>query len=312
MSHSCQIILVAYHGQAWLPACLASLQQATANEALLTIVDNAGEHDLSRLPFSPFRCEILETPRPMGFAEANNFALARSRGSHFATCFLNQDTISHAGWIDACVRMLEQHPRIGALTPILRTYDGNGLDPGFLEILPNSCRGETGLAELHRHECVETNAVTAAAMVVRSDVLRKVGPFDPIYGSYYEDYDLCARIHRAGYGLGVCTAAEVRHFSGSSTQTEAQRIRRSRQIVRNRAIYEIRFGGGSRWARVANSLMRNLPHRLLRAVMRTPSSQPLPAVIGAATDLVGLLPRLLSSARDEREWENYLRTIEWD
>ncbi len=308
---TCNIILVAYHGQAWLPTCLSTLQHATAADTLLTIVANAGEHDFSQLPSSPFRCEIKQTPRSMGFAEANNFALARMNESPFAVCLLNQDTISQLGWIDACIKVLERNPKLGAATPVLLTYDGASLDPGFLEILPATYRSEDGLREMRRQELLLTNAVTAAAMVVRTDVLRKVGPFDPIYGSYYEDYDLCARIRRAGYDLGVCTTAEVRHFSGSATQTEAQRVRRSRQIIRNRAIYDIRFGGGRRAGRVAECLFRNLPRRLVRSLLRTPSSQPVGAVLGAAGDLLGLLPRLVSSSRDERQWNGYLRSIDW-
>ena len=279
---------------------------------MLTIVDNAGEHDFSPLPCATFRCEIAKTPQPMGFAEANNFALARTKEPCFATCLLNQDTISQSGWLDACVGMLKRNPRLGAVTPVLRTYDGTGFDPGFLEILRPEYRSEGGLAQLHRREFVETTAVTGAAMVIRTDALRLVGPFDPIYGSYYEDYDLCARIRRAGYEMGVCTAAEVRHFSGSATQTEAQRTRRSRQIIRNKAIYDIRFGGGSRQGRVAACFLRNLPHRLVRSFLCTPSSQPVSAVIGASTDLLSLFPRLVSAGCDERNWNDYLQSIRWE
>jgi GT2 family glycosyltransferase len=247
----------------------------------------------------------------MGFAEANNYALARMNQSPWAVCLLNQDTISQPGWIDACIHTLARNPRLGAVTPVLHDYDGESCDPGFLEILPAAFHGDDGFEKMHRQELLLTEAVTAAAMVVRTDVLRKVGPFDPIYGSYYEDYDLCARIRRAGYDLGVCTTAVVRHFSGSATQTEAQRVRRSRQIIRNRAIYDIRFGGGRRAARVAKCLAQNLPQRLVRSLLRTPSSQPLSAVLGATGDLMGLLPRLVSSVRDEREWSNYLLSIDW-
>jgi hypothetical protein len=148
-------------------------------------------------------------------------------------------------------------------------------------------------------------------MIVRSSALKQSGPFDPIFGSYYEDVDLCRRIRSAGYSVGICAGAWVRHFSGSSTRTEEARRRRMRQIVRNRAISRIRDAGPSRICAVVREFAGSFPWNLLRGVACTASSQPPAVQVGAHVDLCRIIGRLLSEARDKAAWEQYLAGIGW-
>ena len=104
---TCSVVLIAYHGDRWLPACLQSLAQASAQPPHLVLVDNDGNSTISELDLSPFDIEVLCTPRPMGFAEANNFALTNASHLEETVLFLNQDTISPAGWIDICSERAE-------------------------------------------------------------------------------------------------------------------------------------------------------------------------------------------------------------
>jgi GT2 family glycosyltransferase len=145
---------------------------------------------------------------------------------------------------------------------------------------------------------------------MRTDVLRRTGPFDPIFGSYYEDYDLCRRVRALGYRVGFARAAAVHHFSGSATTDEAKRLRRERQILRNRTILEVREASGGRIPAVLRHVA-GVPRRLARALMGTASAQRPASVIGAQRDLLGVAGRLLSAERDEAAWQAYLRQLGW-
>jgi GT2 family glycosyltransferase len=276
----------------------------------LALVDNSGNTLIDELDLSAFEAEVLSTPQPMGFAEANNFALLEASRLEDAVLFLNQDTKSPPGWIDECTRVLETYPELGAVSPCIRTYEGDGWDPSFL-----TCLSEEQEAALKAHsvedEVIPTQTAPAPALLVRTDVLLETGPFDPVYGSYYEDYDLCRRIREQGYRIGFCRDAHVRHFSGGSTTTEEQERRRMRQVIRNRVLYELREGDGSRWRMALDRFLRDFPHRLARGLAGTSSSQPPVVTIKAYGDLLRLGRRVFSSSYDEAKWEECLADLGW-
>ncbi len=304
------IVLVAYYGDEWLENCLFDLPRASTPKLHLLLADNHGNELLHALELGQFRYELIRLNGPKGFAEANNDALVASKDVGEYVVFLNQDTISQPRWIDQCISLLENHPEIGALSPLIRNYDDTKWDPSFLDCL--SEKQILLLQEGHPPEVIYTDHVPAPSLIIRKSVLAKVGPFDPIYGSYYEDYDLCARIRKAGYAIGFCGRARIQHYSGSATNNQARRLKRMRQIIRNRGIYWIRHGQGTRLKKVAALFFLDFPRRFLRGLLHTPSSQPYGVVASAYRDLLQEVPRLLSSQRDGEAFRRYLRSIGWD
>lgn len=311
-SSSVTVIIVAFHGAQWLPKCLETLRNASSKSIRVCLVDNGGNGDSIPANLSGSQLTVLQTPGPLGFSEANNFALHQIGFDSSFICFLNQDTWSGPGWLDACVSCLAQAGTVGAVSPLLKTYDGIDWDPGFRDCAASS---PTVLREISadqpRLPLYVVPRVTAAAMLVRSTVLRQVGPFDPIFGSYYEDYDLCRRIRGAGHQIGISTQGLVCHFSGSSTTSEPARRRRMRQIVRNRAILRIREAGDRRWPEIVRYFAGTMPYTLARSILRTASSQPLPVVLQANWELLREWRRLVSETYDHRVWTEYLSALGW-
>ena len=304
------IILIAYHGDRWLPNCLETLAGAGTDPLHLVLIDNAGNTIIDDLDLSAFDAEVLSTPQPMGFAKANNFALVEASRLEDTVLFLNQDTISPPGWIDECLQVLETRSQLGAVSPLIRTYEDDGWDPSFL-----TCLSEEQEAALKAHsieeEIIFTRNAPAPALLVRTDLLAKTGPFDPVYGSYYEDYDLCRRIRAQGYDVGFCRDARIRHFSGGSTTTEEQERRRMRQVIRNRVLYELREGDRPRWQAALDRFLWDFPYRLARGLVGTPSSQPPTVTLKAYGDLLRIGRRVFSSGYDAAVWKRYLNKIGW-
>ena len=312
MRQSVDVIVVGYHGERWLRECLSTLRDPMGGGCRVVLVDNGGNGDIASLRLDEEPTIVLETPRQMGFAEANNFALQQVGLEAGAVCFLNQDTRSQPGWLEACLECLERYPGVGAVSPLLRNYDDTDWDPAFLTCSRESHRLTNAISRwTKRDDFYEVPRVTAAAMVVRSDVLREVGPFDPLFGSYYEDYDLCLRICRAGYRVGVCGRGTVCHYSGSSTTTKEAERKRMRQVIRNRVILRCREAGGHRLRSILSYFATSFPRNLARGIRQTTSSQPVSVQLAAHLGLLAHFPRLISARADQRAWSAYLNRIGW-
>jgi GT2 family glycosyltransferase len=305
---SVTVILIGYRGDEWLPACVSSLRRASSERLHLVLVDNDGNTIIDELDLTGFDAEILSTPRPMGFAEANNFGLIHASQLREKVLFLNQDTISPAGWIDRCLQELTREKALAAVSPVIRTYEDDGWDPSFLDCLTEE---QQAALEITSKDVLPTDHVPAASLLMRTDVLRDTGPFDPVFGSYYEDYDLCRRIRESGYTVGFCPAAHIRHFSGSATISREHELERMRQGIRNRILYNIRSSDEPRLRIVLKLFLQHLPHRLARAIVGTRSSQPPTVVLKAYRDLLQIGKRLVSSRCDEAVWTAYLEDLGW-
>lgn len=289
------VIVVAYRGDRWVERCVESLYATTQIAFELVLIDNGETPAIERLAGRYESMRVIKTPRSMGFADANNFALSFIRDARYV-CFLNQDTVNQPMWLERCIAALDADAGLAAVVPVTYTYDGTAYDAAFMD-----CAGREPAGRVMR-----VDHIPAAAMVARTASLDVTGGFDPLFGSYYEDYDLCRRFREAGFSLAIAGDATIRHFSGSATNDPAAVARRSRLLVRNRAIHEIRAGGKARTSSIIKHFAFSFPRRLMRSLLgRSPHS--VGHLIGGYFDLLPSLSRLANASRDAAELNRDLK-----
>ena len=307
-SSNVSVIVVAYHSDQWLPACISSLKTATIKKPKLILVDNQGNNKIKEIDFSGIDVEIIKTPYGMGFADANNYAVENADILEDYILFLNQDTVSDTQWIDQCISAFNSDSAIGAVSPLIRNYDDTLWDPSFLDSV-----GSEPTKNFDKVTFIHTQRVPAPALIVKKDILKKVGLFDPIYGSYYEDYDLCRRIEASGYKVGFCTQARICHFSGSTTDSVIKEKKRQSVILRNRVIYGARSRAGFNRTRfVLFHLTIGFVYRVGRSLANTPSSQFLGSVLKSWFSLWPILDRLFFEKADRLATKRDFDLIKFD
>jgi N-acetylglucosaminyl-diphospho-decaprenol L-rhamnosyltransferase len=120
------------------------------------------------------------------------------------------------------------HPRPGRL---------EGLVPALLPrpLLPGPLRRRYEPWRSDRPRSV--GWATAACLVARTDLLRRLGPFDADAFLFYEDMDLCLRARNAGVPTLLRPEVALRHRGGASTgpalgaRDLPLRARRRREVV---------------------------------------------------------------------------------
>ena len=228
---SFDVVTVIHDSAAELQRLLESLERHARGEARVVVVDTGSTDDGAERA-REWAAEVVELPDNPGFGAANNAGVARA--AHDVTALLNPDVELLD---DGLLRLADRARRTDALlAPRLLNPDGTIQDsvhplPGRpRELLPALVPGR--FAQLWRGEQTrEVGWATAAALVARTDVLRRLGPFDPHAFLWYEDLDVCVRAGRVEYHPDV----RLLHVGGHSTGEDFEaRARRRREVVEER------------------------------------------------------------------------------
>lgn len=206
--------------------CLESIEAHTQRPYELILVDNGSTEDLAGAIATqkPARGRIvlMRNERNEGFAFAVNQGLARATGS--VVVVLNNDTRVTPEWATRSIALLNAHPRIGAVGPMTNRASGPQVLSGVGYDVEAPERGLDAFARKraleHAGSFVLLARLVGLCMVVKRELLDRIGGFDPCFGlGNFEDDDFSLRAMRAGFRLAVACDVFVHHH-GSATFRE--------------------------------------------------------------------------------------------
>ena len=215
------ILVVCYNGRHYLEDCLRSVL-ASGDEGIEThvvVVDNASTDGSAEYVARHFpQVELVRSEVNRGFAGGNNLGWEYIRKKYPELDYLvllNQDTIVAAGWLGPMAAFLADHPRAGCVQPKLlmhpRTelFNSAGNRSHFLGFGFVGRCGQPDRGQLTAPE--EIGFASGAAMMIRAELVRRFGLFDPVMFMYLEDADLCWRLRQAGFSSHVVPDSVVYH-----------------------------------------------------------------------------------------------------
>jgi len=240
MTPDVTVVVVAYRAAAFLPSCLAALRSALGRlRAEVVVVDNAsgdGTGEVAR-HVEP-EALVLSNGTNLGFAAAANQGARAARGR--LLLFLNPDARPAQGCVAALVAALDGPGRPGLASARLVSQGGAPHPSAWPEaslatllfdalLLRNLApRSRAHLIDVPSDgQPVPVPAVSGACLMARRDCWEELGGFDERFFLYHEDWDLCRRARRAGWGVLVVPAAVAIHdLGGSAFQDRAEFWRR--------------------------------------------------------------------------------------
>ena len=229
------IIIVNYNVKYFLEQCLCSVQKALTNIdwEVIVIDNNSVDGSMEYLQPKFAGVKFISNEVNAGFGKACNQGLAIANGKYIL--FLNPDTIVPEDCFTKCMAFFETHADAGALG--IRMIDGSGKflkeskrafpSPstsfykltGLARLFPHSKTfGRYHLGFLDEHQNHIIDVLAGAYMMVRREVLDKVGGFDEVFFMYGEDVDLSYRIQKAGFNNYYFAESSIIHFKGESTR----------------------------------------------------------------------------------------------
>ncbi|OGG35715.1 hypothetical protein A2363_02990 [Candidatus Gottesmanbacteria bacterium RIFOXYB1_FULL_47_11] len=254
------VIIVNWNGWKDTLICLASLAKIRdINVSLQTIVvDNGSTNEsVARIRKKFPNITLLETGKNLGFTGGNNVGIrhALAQGADFVW-LLNNDTfvdkgvLSFLGAFDdsrvgvagckiyfAPGREFHHHRYKDTERGHVFWYAGGIVDWANMYA---SHRGVDAVDRGQYDKTEETAFVTGCSMIIRREVVEKIGMLDDNYYLYLEDLDYCLRAKKAGYKLLYEPSSVVWHVNAGSSARPGNPLHEY-YFTRNRLLLGFRY-----------------------------------------------------------------------
>jgi GT2 family glycosyltransferase len=214
------VLIVNHNGKAYLPDCLASLEQQTCREQLeIIVVDNASTDGSVEWLANHPDIRLLKLAQNQGFAGGNNAGLQLARGEFIA--LLNNDAVADARWLESSVAAIERDRRLGGVaSKILFRSRPNVINSAGIELYRDGRGGDRGLGQANDarfDEPAEVFGPCGAGMLLRRELIDEIGSFDGRFFLYYEDLDLAWRARLRGWKFTYEPRAIAYHVHGGTS-----------------------------------------------------------------------------------------------
>jgi len=233
------IIIVNWNTGDLLLECIRSIKETVKNyEYEVFVVDNAStDSSLESVERNHSEIIILKNQKNLGFAKGNNQALPRCQGRFIL--LLNPDTVLIDDAVDRMCGYLDAHPSTGVIGPRLLNDDGShqpstaGSFPtlsiiineafGLTKLFPKFSRTRGLYIRSGENKSLGVDWVSGACLMIRSEIIKKVGMLNEGFHLYYEDQEWCYRIKKSGYKITFNPQAKVVHYGKSSSESRPLR-----------------------------------------------------------------------------------------
>lgn len=198
----------------------------TYSNHTVVVADNASTDDsVAYLQQNFPQVQLIILKENHGFAKGYNEALKQVNADYYM--LLNSDVEVQADWLQAMVEVLKNEENAVACQPKILAYKNKHLFEyaggagGWLDLYGYPfARGRIfDVCEEDKGQYNKTEEVfwaSGAAMLIKSEVYKKLKGFDEYFFAHQEEIDLCWRIHLAGYKIFCCPQSVVFHVGGGT------------------------------------------------------------------------------------------------
>lgn len=188
----------------------------------VVVVDNASKNDEASLLSKRYpRIKTIRTKENLGFAGGNNIGIKEAKGKYIF--LVNNDTIFKVFNLNPLIKRLESSEDIAVVCPKIRfSWDECPIQfAGFTQLSNITLRNHSiGYNEEDKGQYNQdhpTPYAHGAAMMIKKEVIEKIGLMPECYFLYYEELDWSMIIKRAGYKIWYEPGTTIFHKESKST-----------------------------------------------------------------------------------------------
>jgi N-acetylglucosaminyl-diphospho-decaprenol L-rhamnosyltransferase len=199
----------------------------------IIVVDNGSEDESVSFLRSDFpEITVIDNEHNLGLAAGVNAGIAAAKGQYYL--ILNPDMIALPGSVAKLVAFMDENPDVGMSggklispngklqyscyrfytpmtivyrrTPLGKTAAGKAVNARFL------------MKDFDHNQIKDVDWLMGACLMVRREVVKKIGGMDERFFLYFEDVDWCRRVWEAGFRVTYVPHVQFSHFHQRSSE----------------------------------------------------------------------------------------------
>lgn len=213
------IIVLNWNGLEDSIECLESLKKITYPNYDVIVIDNGSSGNDAEVLKNRFGDYVflIKNEKNYGYTGGTNigikYSLKNSQPDYILS--LNNDTIVEPQFLDRLVEAMEGDNSVGIAGPKVCYYD----NPDRIQSLGMGLIMKIGMAFSIGKGEIDSNGIgqqynvayISVCLLIRADVIRKIGLLDESYFCYGEDVDYCLRAKKAGYEVICVRESKIWH-----------------------------------------------------------------------------------------------------
>jgi GT2 family glycosyltransferase len=213
------VIVPSFNGLALLKMSIPALLRTRYPNIEVIVVDNGSSDGSSSFLSKVYpQVSVIRIKENMGTVVAYNIGVNAAHGLFVS--LLNNDMDVDPDWLLPLVSAIEDNENVAACDSKYINYyerdkiDNSGGAGRFIDKYGNSV--SRGGGKIDKGQFNVQEEVFHALSLFRRDLVLKVGGLDESFFMYYEETDLCWRLHRLGYKI-LFVPESIIHHMGSAT-----------------------------------------------------------------------------------------------
>ncbi|HKL17170.1 MAG TPA: glycosyltransferase family 2 protein [Patescibacteria group bacterium] len=222
------IIIISYNQKELLERCIKNIFKINVKPEFEVIVVDNNSKDKTRKYLKGLKNDklsVIYNDKNLGYAAANNQAIKISKGD--AVLLLNPDVKMLPNSVSKLYDFLKNNENVGMVGPRLLNPDGSTQNSCcrfpkiYTPIARRTCLAKLPFLqkELNRYlmkdvdheKNQEVDWMIGACLMIKKEVLKKIGYLDERYFLYFEDVDLARQIKKLGKSVYYLSDVKVVH-----------------------------------------------------------------------------------------------------
>ena len=232
------IIIVNYNGNDDTFDCLHSIEKyllsSKSHQYEIYLVDNGSESPIMEEKLLGFKMNIhyLRSIQNLGFTGGNNYALKlinNGNEKYNYILLLNNDTVLVDDSIDRLVDVIKNDEAdICGLVNYYYDCPKQIWQAGSF-VRPNRLYGkQIRDFDTTSDNVIYVDAIPGSSILIKNDIVMKIGLFDERFFAYYEEMDFCIRAKENGYRVAFLPNTKILHKVGRSSTSMLKHYLRTR------------------------------------------------------------------------------------
>ena len=224
---SIAVILVNWKKYNLTSNCIDSLNKSNYKNFKIILVDNEySEKSLIDLRNKHKELIVFKEKNNLGFAGGNNIGIRYALENDYDyIMLLNNDTEVKENFILPLVERIEKDHSLGAVQPLILNFSNKSIiwnAGGKLNKFLGLTSTRLNNNKLNSSIVFDdyTDWISGCCILIKSEILTKVGLLDEKFFNYYEDVDWSLRMKNLGYDLGFVKESIIYHHGSSSSKNK--------------------------------------------------------------------------------------------